>query len=938
MTGLEEFFGPNAGYVADLFDQYQREPASVDAETRAIFDAWRGATAPAPVPAMTADRLDVSAAAGAAALAQAIRLFGHLGASLDPLGGDSPGDPQLDAAYHGVDDDLLERLPGRAVGGPIGRLAPNAAVAIRQLRALYCYSTGYELGHVQSPDERTWLIEAIEEQRFTPPNDPLDERELLDRLTEVSAFERFLHRAYPGQTRFSVEGVGMMIPMLDELIARAAHAGTRSILLGMAHRGRLNVLTHVLGKPYDQVLAEFEGRGRALRSRPDDTSEGGWAGDVKYHAGGRQEYKDGSGAVSVVLVPNPSHLELVDPVVQGMARGADEDRYRPGRPTQDEVASLAVLIHGDASFMGQGIVAETLNLSGLPGYRTGGTLHLIANNQLGFTTGPSEDRSTLYASDLAKGFEIPVVHVNAQDPIACLAAVRLAVAYRTRFGKDFLIDLIGYRRWGHNEGDEPSFTQPEMYRAIAELPTVREHFARDLVARGVVRPDEPEALLKAGLDELQRIRENVLSRGVDAAPVPDLNITTNVTHNARSGTGSGGPTLDALRDLNAALLRFPGDFTLNSKLERAISRRRVAFDSPDAPIDWGHAETLAFGTLLRDGTPIRLTGQDAVRGTFSQRHLTFYDGNTGRPFTPLEALPSARASFEVWNSPLSEAAALGFEYGYSLQAEDTLVLWEGQYGDFINGAQAIIDEFVASGQAKWGMLSGLVLLLPHAWEGQGPDHSSGRLERFLELCAEENIQVANCSTASQYFHLLRRQAASLITRPRPLIVMSPKSLLRHPLAAARAADLAGAAFHPVLDDARAAHLRDTVRRAVLCSGKIWTDVEGDKRRAADDSLAVVRVEQLHPFPSDEIAAILGAYPNLSEVIWLQEEPQNMGAWWFVESRLRAIVQPALGPRYVGRPATASPAEGWSDAHRAEQRRIVEAILEPVLERGVSHAG
>jgi 2-oxoglutarate dehydrogenase E1 component len=643
------------------------------------------------------------------------------------------------------------------------------------------------------------------------------------------------------------------------------------------------------------------------------------------------------------MVPNPSHLELVDPVVQGMARAADEDRRRAGRPAQDEVASLAVLIHGDASFMGQGIVAETLNLSGLPGYRTGGTLHLIANNQLGFTTVPSEDRSTLYASDLAKGFEIPVVHVNAHDANACLAAVRLAMAYRAEFGKDFLIDLIGYRRWGHNEGDEPSFTQPEMYQTIAELPTVRERFAEDLVARGVVRPDEPAALLKAGLDELQRIRESVLARGVDAAPVPDLHVATNGTDPHAPSLGSGGPTLDALRDLNAALLRFPSDFTLNPKLERAISRRRVAFDSPDAPIDWGHAETLAFATLLRDGVPIRLTGQDAIRGTFSQRHLTFYDADTGRPFTPLEALPSARASFDVRNSPLSENAALGFEYGYSVQAADTLVLWEGQYGDFINGAQAIIDEFVVSGQAKWGMLSSLVLLLPHAWEGQGPDHSSGRLERFLELCAEENIRVANCSTAAQYFHLLRRQAASLGHLRRPLIVMTPKSLLRHPLASARAADLAGGTFHPVLDDARAARKREAVRRVVLCSGKVWTDVEGDQRRAADESLAVVRVEELHPFPSADIEAILHAYPNLREVVWLQEEPRNMGAWWFVESRLRALLDDGLSLRYVGRTTTASPAEGWSDAHAAEQKRIVEAVLEPVpekpaLERGVSHAG
>jgi 2-oxoglutarate dehydrogenase E1 component len=938
MTGLDEYFGPNAGYVADLFDRFQQDPASVDAETRAIFAAWLAGPRPAAEPAPAVGGLDVSAAAGAAALAQAIRLFGHLGASLDPLGSPPPGDPQLDPATHGVDEDLLERLPGRAVGGPIGRSAPNAAVAIRQLRALYSSSTGYELAHVQSPDERAWLVEAIEEQRFTLPNDPVDERGLLDRLTEVSAFERFLHQAYPGQTRFSVEGVGMMIPMLDELIERAAGSGTRSILLGMAHRGRLNVLTHVLGKPYDQVLAEFEGRGRALRSRPNDTTDGGWAGDVKYHAGGRQEYGAGAGAVAVVMVPNPSHLELVDPVVQGMARAADEDRRRPGRPAQDEVASLAVLIHGDASFMGQGIVAETLNLSGLPGYRTGGTLHLIANNQLGFTTAPAEDRSTLYASDLAKGFEIPVVHVNAHDPIACLAAARLAVAYRARFRKDFLIDLIGYRRWGHNEGDEPSFTQPRMYRTVAELPTVRERFAEDLVARGVVRPDEPDALLKAGLDELQRIREAVLSRGVDAESVPNLQVARNGSNGDGPVLAPGGPTLDALRDLNSALLRFPSGFTLNPKLERAIQRRRVAFDAPDAPIDWGHAETLAFATLLREGVPIRLTGQDAVRGTFSQRHLTFYDAETGEPYTPLEALPTARASFDVRNSPLSENATLGFEYGYSVQAADTLVLWEGQYGDFINGAQAIVDEYIVSGQAKWGMLTGLVLLLPHAWEGQGPDHSGGRLERFLELCAEENIQVANCSRAGQYFHLLHRQAVSLGGRPRPLVVMTPKSLLRHPLAAARGADLAGGAFHPILDDGRAARRRDAVRRVVLCSGKVWTDVESDQRRAADESLAVVRVEQLFPFPADELGAVLAAYPGLREVIWLQEEPENMGAWWFVERRLRRLLGSRIELRHVGRPEMASPAEGWSDAHADEQRRIVGEILGVVLEKGVSHAG
>jgi 2-oxoglutarate dehydrogenase E1 component len=939
MTGLEDFFGPNAGYVADLYERFRQDPASVDAATRAIFSEWQATQADTPtataIMALPADALDVSAAAAAAALAQAIRTFGHLAAHVDPLGSTPLGDPQLDPATHGVGDEQLERLPGSAVGGPVGRSAPNAAVAIRRLRELYCDTSGYELAHVQVAEERAWLIEAIEERRFAPPTDPIDEHRLLDRLTEVSAFERFLHRAYPGQTRFSAEGLGMLIPMLDELIDRVADVGTRSILLGMAHRGRLNVLAHVLGKPYAQVLAEFEGRGRALRTHASDTVEGGWAGDVKYHAGARQEYE--SGAVSVVMVPNPSHLEFVNPVVQGMARAADEDRLRAGRPGQQQERSLAVLIHGDAAFMGQGIVAESLNLSGLAGYRTGGTLHLIANNQLGFTTRPSEDRSTLYASDLAKGFEIPVVHVNAHDPIACLAATRLAVAYRARFQKDFLIDLIGYRRWGHNEGDEPSFTQPKMYRSIAELPTVRERFAEGLVKRGVVRPDEPAALLRAGLDEFQRIREAVLSRGVDAAPVPDLSLSTNGTSGAAI-VPTAGLTLNGLRDLNAALLRFPDGFKLNPKLERNIQRRHAAFDDPQGTLDWGHAETLAFASLLRDGVPIRLTGQDSVRGTFSQRHLTFYDAETGDPFTPLEALPTAQASFEARNSPLSENAALGFEYGYSVQAPDTLVLWEGQYGDFVDSAQVIVDEFVVSGQAKWGMLSGLVLLLPHAWEGQGPDHSSGRLERFLSLCAEDNLRVANCTTAAQYFHLLRRQASTLGPRPRPLVIMTPKSLLRHPLAAARAADLAAGTFQPVIDDARAAQHRDAVERVVLCSGKIWADVESDERRAHNETLAVVRVEELYPFPAEQIKSIVKGYPRVREVTWLQEEPRNMGAWTFVGGRLREILGSDLAPRYIGRPEMASPAEGWSDAHTAEQRRIVNAIMEAVLEKGVSHAG
>jgi 2-oxoglutarate dehydrogenase E1 component len=602
-----------------------------------------------------------------------------------------------------------------------------------------------------------------------------------------------------------------------------------------------------------------------------------------------------------------------------MARGSQRDPA--------DRSALAVLIHGDASFPGQGVVAETLNLSRLAGYQTGGSLHLIANNQLGFTTAPGEGRSTLYASDLAKGFEMPIVHVNADDPIACLASVRLAVAYRAAFAKDMLIDLIGYRRWGHNEGDDPSLTQPRVYAAIERKPTVRERFAADLVERGRVREGEPEALLKAGLDEFQRIRESVFSRSANGQGDHGSNTSERSDGQQRAERELPRPGWDDLQRLNAALLQFPEGFSLSRRLERAVARRREAFNRPDAPIDWGHAETLAFGTLLEAGVPIRLTGQDTLRGTFSQRHLAFSDTRTGERCMPLAALPGRKAELDAHNSPLSENATLGFEYGYTLQRPEALVVWEAQYGDFINGAQVIVDEFVVSAQAKWGLTSGLVLLLPHAWEGQGPDHSGGRLERFLELAAEDNIRVANCTTAAQYYHLLRRQAASLGRDPRPLVVMTPKSLLRHPLAASRAADLVSGGFRPVLDDARASEQPGRVERIILCSGHVWAELEGDERRAQRSDLAVVRLEQLYPLPSDELARVLDKYHRAGEVVWLQEEPRNMGAWPFLAGRLPGVV--GRDVTYVGRPESASPAEGWMESHLAEQRRIISEALQGV---------
>ena len=899
---LDEYYGPNAGWALELLE---RNGAAAQA-----------APAEAPPDLLVASP-DVSAAAAANALAQNIRLFGHRGAHLDPLGSEPPGDPHLDYSAHGLREDDLARLPGSIVGGAVGRSTSGSALeAIEKLEQIYRGTTGYEIAHVEDPQQRAWLLDAIEEERFRPPNDPVDERELLDRLTEVSAFERFLHRAYPGQTRFSVEGLGMLIPMLDELIADAAAQGTRTILLAMAHRGRLNVLAHVLGKPYERILAEFEGRVPSRRGAASESTDEGWAGDVKYHAGGRRVVAPGSAdqrdgrerrTVTVMMAPNPSHLEFVNPVVEGMARAANVD---------PDTAALAVLIHGDASFPGQGVVAETLNLTRLRGYSTSGTLHIIANNQLGFTTEPRDARSTLYASDLAKGFEMPIVHVNADDPVACLAAVRLAAAYRARFADDFLIDLIGYRRWGHNEGDDPSFTQPRTYAAIEKQPTVRERFAADLVRRGVVREGDPEAFLKAGLDEFQRIRERV-RRATDEETEPSTPLGT--TQTVRHAIAA--PTWERLKALNAQLVTFPEGFHAHPKLNRALERRRAAFDAPDGVIDWAHAEALAFASLVSAGVPIRLTGQDVVRGTFSQRHLAFYDTRTGQPFTPLQLL--GPAAFDAFDSPLSENSTLGFEYGYSVQAPETLVLWEGQYGDFINGAQVIVDEFVVSAQAKWGLVSGLVLLLPHAWEGQGPDHSSGRLERFLQLAADGNVRAANCTTAAQYYHLLRRQAATLGSDARPLVLMTPKSLLRHPSASSRATALVDGCFETVLDDARAAIHPQRVRRVVLCSGHIWAELDADARRAEADDLAVLRLEELYPFPREPLAELLAKYSAAHDVVWLQEEPRNMGAWTFIERQLHGLCD----ARYVGRPESASPAEGWAEAHTAEQRRIINEVLE-----------
>lgn len=915
MSDWQDFHGPNAGYVIELYERYRQDPESVDARTREIFRQWTppvdGYRAPG------APAVDVEKVRCAVNLVQAIREFGHLAAQLDPLGTPPPGDPSLHLETYGLDEDDLRELPAGIVTGPIGERSSDALEAIRELYDVYTGHMGYDYEHIRVPEERDWLRDAAESGRFRPPQEPVEEVALLRRLTEVEVFEHFLHRFFPGKTRFSIEGLDMMVPILDEIITTADELEFHSILLGMAHRGRLNVLTHILNKPYEQVLAEFKDPASNFHT----LEELGWTGDVKYHSGTRRVLAEGKGEELVVsLAPNPSHLEHVNPVIMGMTRAAGTRVDEAGAPIFDSSGALAILIHGDASFPAQGVVSETLNLSRLPAYQIGGTIHLIANNQLGYTTLPQEGRSMLYASDLAKGFKIPIVHVNADDPIACLEAARLAIAYRNAFKKDFLIDLIGYRRYGHNEGDEPSFTQPLMYANIEKRPTVRELWAERLQEAGVVDAGEPEALVQQQMERLQQKMEELQPE--EDIPEPSLEPPPpGAAKRVQSAVD-----VDRLRELNQALLEAPPDFTLHRKVERGMKQRRQALDDlEERSIDWATAEALAFASILADGTAIRMTGEDAERGTFSQRHAVWHDVETGQPHVPLQHIPQAMAAFEIHNSPLSENASLGFEYGYDIMKPLQLVIWEAQYGDFINTAQAMVDEFVVSGRAKWEQTPGLILLLPHGYEGQGPDHSTGRLERFLQLGAEINIRVAYPSTSAQYFHLLRRQAILLETDPLPLIVMTPKSLLRHPQAASSLKDLSEASWTRIIRDPQAN--AEEVRRLILCSGKVYVDLISSELREKTPQVAIARLEQLYPFPYEDAEPLLDEYPNLEEVVWLQEEPRNMGAWEAVRPHLYDLIDGRWPLDYVGRPRRASPAEGSTAWHKVTQQAIVERAYE-----------
>jgi 2-oxoglutarate dehydrogenase E1 component len=941
---MHDVDGVNAGYARLLLDEYLDNPESVPPEWRALFESGESdllrslpgvarllerlpepasngqgngqgngrAALAEPAPPAGVDRELMGAVAAAMALVKAHRMHGHLAARLDPLGSEPVGDPALDPLRlePRLTPELQRRVPASVLRVHVE--GETLAEALPHLRETYCGSMAYEIEHIADHEQRVWLRQAIESWRYRRPLSADEQRRLYARLCEVEGMERYLRRSFLGQKQFSLEGIDVTIPMLDESLELAAAAGAREVVIGMAHRGRLNVLAHTIGMPYEKILREFEGE-RALEVVAAD-AEGG-TGDVKYHLGAEGVRNTQAGKIAVTLAANPSHLEAVDPVVEGRTRAEQTDRSS-GAGVHDPTVALPILLHGDAAFAGQGVVAETLNLYALDGYSTGGTLHLLTNNQIGFTTDPAEGRSTRYSSDLAKGFDVPIVHVNADDPEAAISAVRLAMAYRARFGRDLVIDLVGYRRFGHNEQDEAAYTQPLMVEQIASHPNVRELYAARLVELGVLSADEAERIAAAAEGLLRQAHDRLRATlGREIAPVSrEEPVPRDAARTIDTRVAA-----DRLRDLTGQLLRVPEGFAVHPKLARQLERRLEALD--EGGIDWGHAEALALGSLVLEGIPVRLTGQDTERGTFSHRHLVLHDAQTGELYVPIQALDGAQASFEVYNSPLSEYACVGFEYGYSTAAPEALVLWEAQFGDFANGAQIVIDQFVSSGLAKWKQTSRLTLLLPHAYEGNGPEHSSARLERFLQLAAQENLRIANCTTAAQYFHLLRKQA--LDPSARPLVVMTPKGLLRHKDAASTLEELAEGSFRPILDAAVAD--KSAVRRLVLCSGKVYYDIVGHEAAADAAGIAVARLEQLYPFPVDAARDLIRAYPALDEVVWAQEEPQNMGAWRTIRHRLEEAAA-GIPVRFVGRPWRASTAEGYPTAHVLQQDRIARAVL------------
>lgn len=930
MPSLDAILRANPDYVDSLYRRFLADKDSVD-PTWALFFAgieWaangraraslRGASGEPIVLTPTgalpegAEEVALAPALRIYDLVHTYRSFGHLIADLDPLSDGPRSHPLLDLAEFGFSEEDLDLTVECSAfsgfqEGTIGEF-------LEALRATYCGTIGVEYMEAADKEQRDWLQQRMEPVLNHPALTGQRRREILEEIVAADTFEETIHRRFPGAKRFSLEGGTTLIPLLTTMVEAAAANGVDEIVMGMAHRGRLNVLAHVLCKPYRQILAEFVGRPLA--------PEIGGHGDVKYHLGYSRDCETaGRRRIHLSLVYNPSHLEAVDPVVEGIVR-AKQNVFGDGERRR----AIPLLMHGDAAFVAQGVVSETLMLGGLAAYRTGGTIHVIINNQVGFTTDPDEGRSTRYASDIAKIVQAPVFHVNGDDAEAVVHAAALAVGYREQFQRDVIIDLVCYRRYGHNELDDPSFTQPLMYQRIASHPSNSSVYAERLVAEGIVSEQDVEAMRTD-------VREALDQAHAEAQEVPEQHVEqlggvwdglTIAGGDRSADTAVPRPMLESIA---RALVTVPKGFHWHKRLKRLMDER-AAMVLEDGAIDWGCGEALALGSLLLEGTKVRLTGQDTVRGTFSHRHAVYTDQQTGEPYVPLNHMREQQNVFQVVNSPLSELAALGFEYGYSIADPWTLVVWEAQFGDFINGAQIVIDEFLVSGESKWRRMSGLVLLLPHGYEGQGPDHSSARLERFMELAAEDNIQVVNPTTPAQLFHVLRRQMHRRFRKP--LIIMSPKSLLRHKLAVSRVEAFTDGGFKPILDEGEIAD-REGVRRLLLCSGKVfYTLIEARRERrgteAGGEETAIARLEQLYPFPEAEFDALIAGYPNLAELAWVQEEPANMGAWRNLRHRIEDRLSAGCELRYVGREEAPSPATGSYGVHKEEEAALADAAL------------
>jgi len=917
----------NLDFVEALYAQYSRQPSSVSEEWQAYFaslnngEAQGGSFRLAPsfrAPSIFHAGGPASSGTGSEAemmllqhrvdrMIRAYRESGHTQSRIDPLGQNVRYVPELDPQYYGFGDADLEQLVFCESLRPQGRLTLRALIS--RLREIYCGSIGYQYLHIDDGKMRHWVQKRIEDGTYWEPMSRSVQLRILTRLTDAVMFEQFIRKKFVGAKSFSLEGGESLIPLLDLAIERASQHGVREIVLGMAHRGRLNVLANIIGKSPRQIFREFEDRDPELY-------RGG--GDVKYHMGYSSDFKTEAGRpVHVSLCFNPSHLEFVNPVVQGRVR-AKQDRAQDTDGTQ----VMSLLVHGDAAFIGEGIVQETLNLSRLPGYRVGGTVHIIVNNQIGFTTQPLEGRSTMYSTSVAKMLPMPILHVNGEDPEAVARCLQLAMDFRHTFRQDVIIDMYCYRRLGHNEGDEPSFTQPQLYARIEKRKTVRDGYLDHLLKLGEVGAEEAnqiaqkrQAVLEKNLSEARGAARSKLPsslegnwKGYFGGPEP-------MVENPNPETGL---PAQQLSDLLGKLTMVPRDFDLHPKLERFMEQRRKMARG-EQPLDWASAEALALASLVTAGHRVRFSGQDSQRGTFSQRHSVLHDVQTGRTYTPLKNVSETQAPFEVFNSPLSEAGVLGFDYGYSLECPDGLVLWEAQFGDFVNAAQVILDQFITSGEDKWRRLSGLVLLLPHAFEGNGPEHSSARVERFLAQAAEDNIQVVVPSTPAQYFHVLRRQ---MLRRWRkPLVVLTPKSLLRDARATSALAECAQGGFQRVLPDPRGVSLK-SVNRVLLCSGKMYFDLETERARLKREDVAILRLEQLYPFPRAELESLLKDCRDGTNVIWVQEEPENMGAWRYLRVTGTMTFLGRLPCTGICRSASASPATGSHAAHQVEQQDLL----------------